>query len=94
MTDTEWLLDLSATALLNSPALAAFTGRVSDLGEGRRTIKAGLDESVPVPVPTAALYERFASRWEADFADKLLSAFCFQFGGHKDRSEGSDGGVR
>jgi 6-phosphogluconate dehydrogenase len=88
---SSWLLDLTATALLKSPDLAAFTGRVSDSGEGRWTIQAAIDESVPAPVLTAALYERFSSRGEADFADKLLSALRFQFGGHE---EGSNGGAR
>jgi 6-phosphogluconate dehydrogenase len=91
---SSWLLDLAATALLKSPNLSAFTGRVSDSGEGRWTIKAAIDESVPCPVLTVALYERFASRGEADFADKLLSALRFQFGGHEERPEGAEGGGR
>ena len=69
-----WLLDLTADVLAKDPALTKFTGRVSDSGEGRWTIKAAIDEGVPVPVLTTALYERFASRGEADFQDKLLSA--------------------
>jgi 6-phosphogluconate dehydrogenase len=80
-----WLLDLTATALLEDPALAGFAGRVSDSGEGRWTIKAAIDEAVPVPVLTTALYERFSSRGEADFQDKLLSAMRFQFGGHLEK---------
>ena len=81
-----WLLDLAAISLLDSPNLAKFAGRVSDSGEGRWTIKAAIDESVPAPVLSAALYERFSSRGEDDFADKLLSALRFQFGGHKEKS--------
>ena len=77
-----WLLDLTATALAKDPALANFAGRVSDSGEGRWTIKAAIDEAVPAPVLTTALYERFSSRGEADFQNKLLSAMRFQFGGH------------
>src|ERR1700704_2517395 len=77
-----WLLDLTAIALLEDPALAKFAGRVSDSGEGRWTIKAAIDEGVPVPVLTTALYERFSSRGEADFQDKVLSAMRFGFGGH------------
>jgi 6-phosphogluconate dehydrogenase len=80
-----WLLDLTATALVKDPKLAEFTGRVSDSGEGRWTIKAAIDEGVPVPVLTTALYERFASRGEADFQDKLLSAMRFGFGGHLEK---------
>ncbi len=83
-----WLLDLSATALLQDPALSGFAGRVSDSGEGRWTIKAAVDEGVPVHVLSSALYERFSSRGEADFADKLLSAMRYQFGGHLERSAG------
>jgi len=81
-----WLLDLTADALTKDPALSKFTGRVSDSGEGRWTIKAAIDEGVPVPVLTTALYERFASRGEADFQDKLLSAMRFGFGGHLEKS--------
>jgi 6-phosphogluconate dehydrogenase len=77
-----WLLDLTATALLEDPQLAKFEGRVSDSGEGRWTIKAAIDEAVPAPVLTTALYERFASRGEAEFQDKLLSAMRYEFGGH------------
>jgi len=81
-----WLLDLTAAALLKDPALAKFAGRVSDSGEGRWTIKAAIDEGVPVPVLTTALYERFSSRGDADFQDKLLSAMRFEFGGHLEKS--------
>jgi 6-phosphogluconate dehydrogenase len=80
-----WLLDLTATALLADPALSGFEGRVSDSGEGRWTIKAAIDEAVPAHVLTAALYERFSSRGEADFADKLLSAMRYEFGGHVEK---------
>jgi 6-phosphogluconate dehydrogenase len=81
-----WLLDLTATALFQDPKLAKFTGRVSDSGEGRWTIKAAIDEAVPVPVLTTALYERFSSRGEAEFANKLLSAMRYEFGGHLEKS--------
>jgi 6-phosphogluconate dehydrogenase len=81
-----WLLDLTAASLVNDPELSEFAGRVSDSGEGRWTIKAAIDEAVPVPVLTTALYERFSSRGEADFQDKLLSAMRFQFGGHLEKS--------
>src|SRR6266480_1827321 len=81
-----WLLDLTANALVADPALSKFAGRVSDSGEGRWTIKAAIDEAVPVHVLTAALYERFSSRGEADFADKLLSAMRYEFGGHVEKS--------
>ena len=80
-----WLLDLTATALLGDPELAKFAGRVSDSGEGRWTMKAAIDEAVPAHVLTAALYERFSSRGEADFADKLLSAMRYEFGGHLEK---------
>jgi 6-phosphogluconate dehydrogenase len=80
-----WLLDLTATALVQDADLSKFAGRVSDSGEGRWTIKAAIDEAVPTPVLTASLYERFSSRGEADFADKLLSAMRFQFGGHLEK---------
>ena len=80
-----WLLDLSAKALLESPDLVDFTGRVSDSGEGRWTIAAAVDESVPAPVLSAALYDRFTSRGEADFGNKLLSALRYQFGGHHEK---------
>ena len=83
-----WLLDLTANALLQDPSLSKFAGHVSDSGEGRWTIKAAIDEAVPVPVLTSALYERFSSRGEADFANKLLSAMRYQFGGHLEKSEG------
>jgi 6-phosphogluconate dehydrogenase len=82
-----WLLDLTAISLLQDPSLAKFAGRVSDSGEGRWTIKAAIDEAVPVPVLTSALYERFSSRGEADFANKILSAMRFQFGGHLEKSD-------
>jgi 6-phosphogluconate dehydrogenase len=81
-----WLLDLAAISLFDSPDLAKFAGRVSDSGEGRWTIAAATDESVPAPVLSAALYARFSSRGEDDFADKLLSALRFQFGGHKEKA--------
>jgi 6-phosphogluconate dehydrogenase len=80
-----WLLDLAAIALLDSPDLARFSGRVSDSGEGRWTIAAAIDESVPAPVLSAALYARFSSRGQDDFADKILSALRFQFGGHQEK---------
>jgi 6-phosphogluconate dehydrogenase len=80
-----WLLDLTATALLQDPTLSKFAGRVSDSGEGRWTIKAAIDEAVPVPVLTASLYERFSSRGEADFANKILSAMRYEFGGHLEK---------
>jgi 6-phosphogluconate dehydrogenase len=80
-----WLLDLTASALLEDPALAKFAGRVSDSGEGRWTINAAIDEAVPAHVLTAALYERFSSRGEADFANKLLSAMRYEFGGHLEK---------
>jgi 6-phosphogluconate dehydrogenase len=81
-----WLLDLTAISLAQDPALSGFAGKVSDSGEGRWTIKAAIDEGVPVPVLTTALYERFSSRGESDFQDKLLSAMRFQFGGHVEKS--------
>ena len=80
-----WLLDLTATALINDPELSTFTGRVSDSGEGRWTIKAAIDEAVPVHVLSAALYQRFSSRGEADFQNKLLSAMRYEFGGHLEK---------
>jgi 6-phosphogluconate dehydrogenase len=83
-----WLLDLTAQALLEDPELTKFSGRVSDSGEGRWTIKAAIDEAVPAPVLTTALYERFASRGEAGYADKVLSAMRFQFGGHVEKAAG------
>jgi 6-phosphogluconate dehydrogenase len=81
-----WLLDLTADALSKDPDLAGFAGRVSDSGEGRWTIKAAIDEGVPAPVLTTALYERFSSRGDADFQDKLLSAMRYAFGGHLEKS--------
>jgi 6-phosphogluconate dehydrogenase len=82
-----WLLDLTARALAKDPELGAFEGRVSDSGEGRWTVKAAVDASVPVPVLSAALFERFASRGEDDFANKLLSAMRSEFGGHVEKRE-------
>jgi 6-phosphogluconate dehydrogenase len=82
---SSWLLDLTATALLEDPALAGFAGRVSDSGEGRWAIKAAIDEAVPAPVLTSALQARFSSRGEADFQNKLLSAMRWQFGGHHEK---------
>ncbi|HEX4783550.1 MAG TPA: decarboxylating 6-phosphogluconate dehydrogenase [Candidatus Sulfotelmatobacter sp.] len=82
-----WLLDLTAAALLQDPNLTKFAGRVSDSGEGRWTIKAAIDEAVPAPVLTTALYERFGSRGEAEFANKLLSAMRYEFGGHLEKSD-------
>jgi 6-phosphogluconate dehydrogenase len=84
-----WLLDLTATALARDPLLESFTGRVSDSGEGRWTIDAAIDEAVPAHVLAAALYERFASRGEADMQDRLLSAMRFEFGGHVERGAGA-----
>jgi 6-phosphogluconate dehydrogenase len=80
-----WLLDLTANALLHDPELQNFVGRVSDSGEGRWTIHAAIDEGVPADVLTAALYERFSSRGAAEFADKLLSAMRYEFGGHLEK---------
>jgi 6-phosphogluconate dehydrogenase len=82
-----WLLDLTAAALTQDANLSKFAGRVSDSGEGRWTIKAAIDEAVPAPVLTTALYERFSSRGEADFANQLLSAMRYKFGGHLEKSE-------
>ena len=82
---SSWLLDLTAAALASDTELSKFAGHVSDSGEGRWTIKAAIDEAVPVPVLTAALYERFASRGEAGFQDRLLSAMRYQFGGHVEK---------
>ncbi len=82
-----WLLDLTASSLAQDPSLSKFAGRVSDSGEGRWTIKAAIDEAVPAPVLTTALYSRFSSRGEADFANKVLSAMRFQFGGHLEKSD-------
>ena len=84
-----WLLDLSAAALMKDPALSSFAGRVSDSGEGRWTLKAAIDEGVPTHVLSSALYERFSSRGDADFADKLLSAMRYEFGGHLEKLLGS-----
>ncbi|MGD9572080.1 MAG: phosphogluconate dehydrogenase (NAD(+)-dependent, decarboxylating) [Thermoleophilia bacterium] len=84
---SSWLLDLTAIALHEDPQLAGFSGRVSDSGEGRWTVMAAVDEGVPAHVLTAALYERFASRGEADFADKVLSAMRKQFGGHDEKKD-------
>jgi 6-phosphogluconate dehydrogenase len=83
-----WLLDLTAAALTASPGLDNFSGRVSDSGEGRWTIQAAIDESAPAPVLSAALYQRFTSRGEGDFAAKVLSALRFQFGGHVETKAG------
>jgi 6-phosphogluconate dehydrogenase len=87
-----WLLDLTAAALLKDPALAGFAGRVSDSGEGRWTIKAAIDEGVPAPVLTTALFERFSSRGAADFQDKLLSAMRYEFGGHLEKPAAAKSG--
>jgi 6-phosphogluconate dehydrogenase len=84
-----WLLDLTAAARNEDPALSKFAGRVSDSGEGRWTLNAAIDEGVPVPVLSAALYQRFSSRGDADYQDKLLSAMRYQFGGHLEKSSGT-----
>jgi len=84
-----WLLDLTAAALVKDSALSGFEGRVSDSGEGRWTIKAAIDEAVPVPVLSTALYQRFSSRGESDFQDKLLSAMRYEFGGHLEKPTGT-----
>jgi 6-phosphogluconate dehydrogenase len=89
-----WLLDLTAAALAKDPALSEFTGQVSDSGEGRWTINAAIDEAVPAPVLSAALYQRFTSRGEADFQDRLLSAMRYQFGGHLEKPGGGGRGPR
>ena len=89
---SSWLLDLAAIALLGSPDLEGYAGRVADSGEGRWTISAALDEAIPAPVLSAALFERFRSRGEADFADKLLSAMRYGFGGHVEQGGKSSGG--
>jgi 6-phosphogluconate dehydrogenase len=89
-----WLLDLTAAALVKDPALSEFAGQVSDSGEGRWTIKAAIDESVPVPVLSAALYERFSSRGEADFQNRVLSAMRFEFGGHVEQPGNTDRSAR
>ncbi len=83
-----WLLDLTAASLVKDPSLSQFAGRVSDSGEGRWTIKAAIDEAVPVPVLSSALYQRFSSRGEADYQDRLLSAMRFGFGGHLEKAAG------
>jgi 6-phosphogluconate dehydrogenase len=88
-----WLLDLTASALLDSPTMEKYAGRVSDSGEGRWTIIAGIDESVPTPVLSAALYSRFSSRGEDEFANKLLSAMRFQFGGHHEKAAETKAGA-
>jgi 6-phosphogluconate dehydrogenase len=88
-----WLLDLTATALANDPKLGGFEGRVSDSGEGRWTVQAAIDEAVPVPVLSAALYARFDSRGDADFANRLLSAMRHEFGGHVERPSDAAGPV-
>jgi 6-phosphogluconate dehydrogenase len=92
---SSWLLDLTAAALVEDPALAGFSGRVSDSGEGRWTIQAGIDEGVPTPVLTTALYERFSSRGNAAYQGRLLSAMRYQFGGHleKPAAQPTDGGA-
>jgi 6-phosphogluconate dehydrogenase len=90
---SSWLLDLAALSLLDSPDLAKFAGRVSDSGEGRWTIAAAIDESVPAPVLSAALYERFSSRGEDDFAEKVLSALRYQFGGHDEKAAAGKAGA-
>lgn len=87
-----WLLDLTAAALVEDSTLSKFAGRVSDSGEGRWTIKAAIDEGVPVPVLSTALYERFSSRGDADYQDKLLSAMRYQFGGHIEKPGGKQAG--
>jgi len=86
-----WLLDLTATELLKDPSLKSYAGRVSDSGEGRWTIKAAIDEAVPATVLSAALYERFSSRGNADFADKVLSAMRHEFGGHVEKAAAKQG---
>jgi 6-phosphogluconate dehydrogenase len=83
-----WLLDLTATAFLEDPNLSNFTGRVADSGEGRWTITAALEEGSPAPVLSTALYQRFSSRGEDDFAKKVLSAMRYKFGGHVERDSG------
>ncbi len=82
-----WLLDLTASALLKAPDLASFSGRVSDSGEGRWTVAAAIEEGAPAPVLSAALYERFTSRGEGDYAARLLSAMRFEFGGHEEKKK-------
>jgi 6-phosphogluconate dehydrogenase len=87
-----WLLDLTASALLDNPDLHQFAGQIADSGEGRWTIAAAVDESVPAPVLSTALFERFSSRGEDDFADRLVSAMRYQFGGHRERTPVTAGG--
>jgi 6-phosphogluconate dehydrogenase len=89
-----WLLDLTAASLIKDPALAEFSGRVSDSGEGRWTINAAIDEGVPVPVLSASLYQRFSSRGEADFEDRVLSAMRYEFGGHRETVGAGEGRSR
>jgi 6-phosphogluconate dehydrogenase len=89
-----WLLDLSATSFARDPGLAEFSGRVSDSGEGRWTINAAIEAGVPVPVLSAALYQRFSSRGESQFADRVLSAMRFEFGGHRELASHGDGRSR
>src|SRR5262245_7194745 len=89
---SSWLLDLTAQALLDDPDLKAFSGHVADSGEGRWTVKAAIDESVPIPVISAALYARFSSRGEDDYAEKLLSAMRAAFGGHAEKKPTATGG--
>ena len=86
---SSWLLDLTAKALIEDPELSGFSGRVADSGEGRWMIQAAIDEAVPAPVLTAALYSRFASRGEADFANRLLSAMRLGFGAHAEIGGGA-----
>jgi len=89
-----WLLDLSATSFARDPGLAEFSGRVSDSGEGRWTINAAIDEGIPVPVLSAALYQRFSSRGQSQFADRVLSAMRSEFGGHREVASPGDGRSR
>jgi 6-phosphogluconate dehydrogenase len=87
-----WLLDLTASALLQSPDLADFSGRVPDSGEGRWIFTAAIDDSIPAPVLRAAVYARFSSRGEDQLADSLLSAMRFEFGGHREKGAAHEGG--
>jgi 6-phosphogluconate dehydrogenase len=87
-----WLLDLTASALYENPDLAKFAGRVSDSGEGRWTLQAAIDEGVPAPVISSALFSRFSSRGMDDFADKILSALRYEFGGHLEKTQEKTGG--
>ena len=86
-----WLLDLTAQALRENPELSEFAGRVSDSGEGRWTLQAAIDEGIPAPVISAALFTRFASRGNEDYADKLMSAMRYEFGGHLEKKAGKAG---